>query len=401
MTSTATTRAIRLQASFLASSRKTRPTARSSSSATPMATSGIWSRNRPPGTVDRHHLLAALEAHCEHEGEAASEHAQERVRDHRARVRGAHRRQYAATPALDRCCLGRGAGLFSRRQFSPLLGHPQRPDHALHPRPLGSRRHDERLPPAGAQHQRPHPRPRGPADLLQPRRPLRLPDRARRHGHHAGRQLRRQAAQLAQRRGGQVRRHGLVHRSVLRHPHRPRGAQGRAGISAAATSSASIPSAAASPPSPPTSSSPTASPSRPDEKLLYIADTGASHPDPQDLAIRSVDVVDDGDVPGQRGGRSRGLRCLRPCRPSTASAATPKAGRRLVRRRRRRRPLLATRRHPDRQDPRCPRWWRTSASAGPQRNRLYICGTTSLYAIYVNVNWNCAKAWSSGLGTAQ
>ena len=45
--------------------------------------------------------------------------------------------------------------------------------------------------------------------------------------HRAGRPLQRQAAELAQRRGGEVRRLDLVHRSDLRHPGLLRGPQGR------------------------------------------------------------------------------------------------------------------------------------------------------------------------------
>ncbi len=56
----------------------------------------------------------------------------------------------------------------------------------------------------------------------------RHPHRVRRHHHRADRQVRRQAAQLAQRRRGQVRRLDLVHRSAVRHPRQLRGPRGDA-----------------------------------------------------------------------------------------------------------------------------------------------------------------------------
>ena len=58
--------------------------------------------------------------------------------------------------------------------------------------------HGQRLPPALQQHQRPHPRPAGSADLLRAWWPARVAHRARRHGRDIGRQLERQAPQLAQ-----------------------------------------------------------------------------------------------------------------------------------------------------------------------------------------------------------
>ena len=51
----------------------------------------------------------------------------------------------------------------------------------------------------------------------------RHPHRIRRHHHGADRQVRRQAAQLAQRHRGEVGRLDLVHRSAVRHPRRLRG----------------------------------------------------------------------------------------------------------------------------------------------------------------------------------
>ena len=70
----------------------------------------------------------------------------------------------------------------------------------------------------GGQQQRQHLRLPGPADLLRARQPPRRALRAQRHGHRAGRQLERQAAQRAQRRGRASRRRHLVHRPRLRQP---------------------------------------------------------------------------------------------------------------------------------------------------------------------------------------
>ena len=53
------------------------------------------------------------------------------------------------------------------------------------------------------------------------------PVRTRRIAHDGGRPLRGQAAQLAERPRGRVRRRDLVHRSAVRHPRRPRGLPGR------------------------------------------------------------------------------------------------------------------------------------------------------------------------------
>ena len=84
--------------------------------------------------------------------------------------------------------------------------------------------------------QRPDARPAGPADLLLAPRALPVPHRARRPRHDAGRSPRRPAAEFAQRRGGQVRRHDLVHRSAVRHIDRLRGRPAAIGAAAGALS---------------------------------------------------------------------------------------------------------------------------------------------------------------------
>ena len=70
---------------------------------------------------------------------------------------------------------------------------------------------------------------RGPAAVLRARRPARRALRAERHRHDHRRQVRGQAAELAERRRRASGRQHLVHRSVLRHPRQLRGLQGGVG----------------------------------------------------------------------------------------------------------------------------------------------------------------------------
>ena len=121
-----------------------------------------------------------------------------------------------------------------------------------------------RVPPAGAQHQRPHRGPPGPPGVLRARRPLRHPHRARRLEHRARLPLRGQALQLAERRGGEVRRQHLVHRPELRHRQRLRGRHADSEIGAA-TSTASTPRPASRSVAPTTSCSPNGLAFSPDE----------------------------------------------------------------------------------------------------------------------------------------
>ena len=91
--------------------------------------------------------------------------------------------------------------------------------------------------------------------------------------HRAHRQLRGQAAERAERRGGGLRRRGLVHRPGLRHPRQLRGPQGRARAAAQR-----LPARPGAPGgrrwSPTASTSRTGSAFSPDEKRLYIVDSG-------------------------------------------------------------------------------------------------------------------------------
>ena len=100
---------------------------------------------------------------------------------------------------------------------------------------------------------------------------------ARRLDHGDRRQLQGQAAQLAERSRGEIRRLDLVHRSLLRHPLRLRGRQGRTAKSAPAMSTGSIRRAAPSAIVADDFVKPNGLAFSPDEKYLYIADTGVSH----------------------------------------------------------------------------------------------------------------------------
>ena len=103
---------------------------------------------------------------------------------------------------------------FGDGALSALERHPEQPHPALG---RGDRRGDH-LPQAGRLRERQHPRPAGPAPHLRARQAARLAHRVRRHDHDRGGQVRRQAAQLAERHRVQVGRLDLVHRSAVRRP---------------------------------------------------------------------------------------------------------------------------------------------------------------------------------------
>ena len=125
------------------------------------------------------------------------------------RARPAQQRHPAA---VDRRALVGGAGVERPGALPGLERHPQQPAAAL----ARGRRPRERLPHAVEQQQRQHVRLPGPPALLRapdaPRRAL----RARRLDHGPRRLVRRQAAQLAERRRPPSGRQLLVHRSALR-----------------------------------------------------------------------------------------------------------------------------------------------------------------------------------------
>ena len=133
---------------------------------------------------------------------------------HRSGLRRPHPGQYRHRAPVDGRAVVGGTGLELGRQVPGVERHPEQPATAL----ARGRRPGERVPLAVEQQQRQHLRLPGPADLLRapdaPRRAL----RARRLDDRAGRQLQRQAAELAQRRGAASRRQRLVHRSAVRRP---------------------------------------------------------------------------------------------------------------------------------------------------------------------------------------
>ena len=207
----------------------------------------------------------------------------------------------------------------SRRRLPAVQRHPEQPHAAL--RRPGPRRQRQRLPRSRQQHQRPHPRPRGPAGLL----------RARRHGASPAPSSTARVTVLADRYNGKrlnspndvvVKSDGTVWFTdppygIL---HRLRGRQGRERDrrlprlpprSRAAASSSVVAD---------DFEQPNGLAFSPDEKILYVADTGASHDPNGPRHIRAFDVADKGKLREEP-------RLRRPATPasSTASASTPPA----------------------------------------------------------------------------
>ena len=85
-------------------------------------------------------------------------------------------------------------------------------------------------------------------------------------------------------------------------------------------------------------------------------------------------------------GRLSGGEVFATCTNGALRRLPPRRGRPDLDERRRRRPLLRPRRHPDRQGRSCPELVANVVFGGPKRNRLFICGTTSLYAVTVQTN---------------
>ncbi len=222
------------------------------------------------------------------------------------------------------------------RTLSGLVRHSERPHDALgRDRWLGVG-----VPPAGDEQQRPHRRPPGAARLVRASQPLRLAHRVRRHAHGAGRPLRRQALQLAERRRRQERRQHLVHRSELRHRLATTKATRRPARSARSNVYRIDPASGRVSVVASDFVQPNGLAFSPDESLLYIADTGA-HAQGRRAASRApLRVV------GRRRARSRAARCSPParsacttafastctatcgCRPATACTATRQRRRR-------------------------------------------------------------------------
>ena len=280
----------------------------------------------------------------------------------------------ARREALHRLPLGRGTGLVRGRALPGLVRHSQRPHAALG----RDRRLGLGVPPAGDEQQRPHGRPAGPAGLVRAPRPLRVAHRVRRHAHRAGRPLRRQALQLAQRRGGEVRRQHLVHRPELRHRLATTKATRRRARSAPATSTGSTRRAARS--------TIVAARLRAAQRARVLA-----------RRVAAVHRRHRPHAPGRTGRTTCGASRCRPTAGSISGgevfATCPvglydgfrvdvhgnlwlSAGDGVH--------CHAPRRHAARQDPDSRSRWPTCASAGRSCNRLFICGTTSLYSVFLN-----------------
>ena len=194
----------------------------------------------------------------------------------------------ACATALDRRALDRGAGV--RPAFRTYCSPTSRTTASCATtRPTTRcRRSAPRRP-----HQRPHRRPAGTPRHLRARRTTRL--RTEHDGtitviadSYQGK------AQLAERRGGEVRRLDLVHRSALRHPLRLRGPQGRAGERQQRLSRR---------PGRHIASSPTTSSAQRPRLLarreeLYIVDIGGGRTKGQPKHIRVFDVREDGTLCG-------------------------------------------------------------------------------------------------------
>ena len=126
---------------------------------------------------------------------------------------------------FDRCRWAEGPVWFARRQLSRLERHPQQPHAAL-----GAGRRQVSVFRANSNYSNGNTRDReGRLVTCEHGAPAGDAHRARRHDHRHRRQLQGQAPQLAERRGGQVGRLDLVHRSELRDHERLRGPQGRDG----------------------------------------------------------------------------------------------------------------------------------------------------------------------------
>ena len=157
-----------------------------------------------------------------------------------------------------RHALGRRAGVFPRRRLFAVLRHPQQPHHEVR----REDQPDQRVPRQRQLCQRQRPRPPGPARHLRAfGHPPHHAHREGRQDHGAGRQVRGQAAERAERHRGQVRRHASG--SPIRcSASMASGKARRKSPSRPPPTSIASPRTASSPPSSPTSSIPTGSRSR-------------------------------------------------------------------------------------------------------------------------------------------
>lgn len=163
------------------------------------------------GAAERHHDAAARVR----PQRAAQRLLRRSGRDHRRSVVQRAPAGERADPApVDGGALVGGAGVERPGALPRLERHPQRPAAAL----AGGRRSRHRVPRAVEQQQRQHVRLPGPPALVRAPDTARGALRERRRRHADRRPVRRQAAELAQRRGRASRRLVLVHRPAVRRP---------------------------------------------------------------------------------------------------------------------------------------------------------------------------------------
>ena len=195
------------------------------------------------------------------------------------------------------------------------------------------------------QHQRPHPRPRGPAGLLRAWRPARHPHRATTAGHTLADSF--NGKRLNSPNDVVVKSDGidLVHRPGLRHPDATTRAGRASRNMAAATSSASTRRRGELRVVADDFVKPNGIAFSPDEKMLYIADTGATHDADGPRHIRAFDVADGRQA--RRSGRASSPTATR----GLFDGFRLDTDGRIWTSDRRRRPLLRAGRHADRQDP--------------------------------------------------
>ena len=222
--------------------------------------------------------------------------------------------------------------------------------------------------------------PRGPPGHLRAQRPARDAHRARRHDHRDRRQLQWQAAEFAERCRGGLQRFDLVHRPDIRHQGQLRGTQaepeqekhnvyrvdGKTGDVTVVVDDFVQPNGLAF---------------SPDEKRLYVIDTGFTDGGPAHIRVFDVDIdtgkVSNGKVfaEGFAPGITDGVRCdVEGNVWCSMGWADPKED--GVRCYSPEGDLLGKIHIPE-----------TVANltfGGLLRNRLYICGSTSLYACYVD-----------------
>jgi hypothetical protein len=232
------------------------------------------------------------------------------------------------------------------------------------------------LSPPVDEQQRQYGRRDGPSRDLRASHALRFAHRVRRQAHGAGGSLRRQAIQLTERRRREERRQRLVQRSELRASTRSTKATRRRARSALATSirldaaSGRVTVVASD------FSQPNGLAFSPDESLLYIVDTGLTHEVDGPHHVRRFKVSGDGasisggevfatcpagvydglrvDAHGNLWlSAGDGVHCHAPDGSLLGKIAIPEAVANLC-------------------------------FGGPKLNRLFICGTTSLYSVFLN-----------------